>query len=79
MAPVSQLLSTLGEALKQTARQIQNHQILRLSPVWLLPEKIETPSIAPLYSSILASKFYTEIRPYVDHVLGRSSHLFLDM
>ncbi len=45
-------------------------------PTWLLPDKIETPVISPVYNSIFGSKFYSSIKPYTDHILGGSIHLF---
>jgi multidrug efflux pump subunit AcrB len=47
-------------------------------PVWLLPEKIETPVLASLYNPIFGSKFYSDIRPYMNYLLGGSSHLFFN-
>lgn len=61
-------------------------------PVWMLPEKIEVNEekvsfeifgrkislvgIAELYNKIFSSKFYVTAKPYIDHILGGTSHLF---
>ncbi|CUU06170.1 Multidrug efflux pump subunit AcrB [Candidatus Kryptobacter tengchongensis] len=61
-------------------------------PVWMLPEKIEIKEgkdsfkifgrkislvkIAGLYNKIFSSEFYSSVRPYIDHILGGTSHLF---
>jgi multidrug efflux pump subunit AcrB len=46
-------------------------------PVWLLPEKIESESAAAsIYNSTFGSETYKSIKPYVDYILGGSSHLF---
>ena len=61
-------------------------------PVWMLPEKIEVNEdkvsfeifgrkislvgIAELYNKIFSSKIYVTAKPYIDHILGGTSHLF---
>ena len=59
-------------------------------PVWLLPAKIEIEAAptqerrqqmennaARLYNALFANSFMTAARPYLDHILGGSSHLFV--
>lgn len=46
-------------------------------PVWLLPAKIESESgFATAYNSTLGSETYASMKPYIDYILGGSSHLF---
>jgi HAE1 family hydrophobic/amphiphilic exporter-1 len=46
-------------------------------PVWLLPEKIESESLAAsIYNQTLGSETYKTLKPYIDYVLGGTSHLF---
>lgn len=47
-------------------------------PVWLLPNRIETPLIADVYNPIFDSEFYSEIRPYVNYALGGTLNLFFN-
>jgi len=46
-------------------------------PVWLLPEKIEADStFTKLYNSTMSAEWFQAARPYVNYVLGGTSHLF---
>lgn len=46
-------------------------------PVWLLPDRIEGEGPVPeAYNAVFASSWYASARPWVDHLLGGSSHLF---
>jgi hydrophobic/amphiphilic exporter-1 (mainly G- bacteria), HAE1 family len=57
-------------------------------PVWLLPERIEekaedeaersflTGTGAKAYNATIGSGTYASVRPYIDHALGGSTHLF---
>lgn len=46
-------------------------------PVWLLPERIEGRTWwADAYNATFGSDTYAAARPYVNHLLGGSSHLF---
>jgi len=81
---INEAFDKLLSAYKSIIQYIIKHRVIAVLltiwffglPVWLLPEKIETPYIAPFYNSIFGSKLYDEIRPYIDHILGGSSHLF---
>ncbi|PKL79279.1 MAG: hypothetical protein CVV25_08530 [Ignavibacteriae bacterium HGW-Ignavibacteriae-4] len=47
-------------------------------PVWLLPPRIETPLIGPVYNAVFDNKLYDEIKPYSNYVLGGSLNLFFN-
>lgn len=47
-------------------------------PVWLLPEKIETPIIGDAYNFVFDSSIYNDIKPYVNYALGGSLNLFFN-
>jgi HAE1 family hydrophobic/amphiphilic exporter-1 len=46
-------------------------------PVWLLPEHVDGKSMpAMVYNALFGSRAYHAARPYVNYLLGGSSHLF---
>ncbi len=46
-------------------------------PVWLLPERLEGTCIAArTYNALFGCAFYRSVRPYINSLLGGSSHLF---
>lgn len=46
-------------------------------PLWLLPDRLEgTGFHVETYNAVLGSRFYRSARPWVDHLLGGSGHLF---
>ncbi len=47
-------------------------------PVWLLPERIDTPVLGGVYNFIFDNSIYGEIKPYVNNVLGGSLNLFFN-
>lgn len=47
-------------------------------PVWLLPPRIETPVIGPVYNTVFDTKLYDEIKPYTNYVLGGGLNLFFN-
>jgi len=47
-------------------------------PVWLMPDRIETPFIGEIYNSIFDSEFYQEIKPYINYALGGCLNLYLN-
>jgi len=47
-------------------------------PVWLLPERIETPVVGDVYNFLFDSQAYQQIKPYVNNVLGGSLNLFFN-
>jgi HAE1 family hydrophobic/amphiphilic exporter-1 len=47
-------------------------------PVWLLPARLETPVIGPIYNSIFDSEVFVEIKPYFNYIFGGSLNLFFN-
>ncbi|MBL1212916.1 MAG: efflux RND transporter permease subunit [Ignavibacteriae bacterium] len=47
-------------------------------PVWLLPARIETPVIGPVYNFIFDSDTFAEIKPYFNYIAGGSLNLFFN-
>ncbi|MCF8357000.1 MAG: efflux RND transporter permease subunit [Melioribacteraceae bacterium] len=47
-------------------------------PVWLLPNKIETPVLKDVYNAIFDSEVYSEIKPYINYALGGTMNLFFN-
>ncbi|MDQ7818889.1 MAG: efflux RND transporter permease subunit [Melioribacteraceae bacterium] len=47
-------------------------------PVWLIPNRIETPYIRDIYNPIFESEFYYEMKPYINYALGGSLNLFFN-
>ncbi|MBS3946113.1 MAG: efflux RND transporter permease subunit [Melioribacter sp.] len=47
-------------------------------PVWLIPNRIESPLIGDIYNSVFDSELYTDIKPYVNYALGGSLNLFFN-
>lgn len=47
-------------------------------PVWLLPARLETPVVGPIYNSIFDSEVFVEIKPYFNYVFGGSLNLFFN-
>ncbi len=47
-------------------------------PVWLLPDRIETPIISEIYNPVFESDIYSELKPYVDYSLGGTLNLFFN-
>ncbi|AFH48407.1 Cation/multidrug efflux pump [Ignavibacterium album JCM 16511] len=47
-------------------------------PVWLLPNRIDSPVVSTLYNLIFDSEFSSEIRKYVNYALGGSLNLFFN-
>ncbi|MCX6168632.1 MAG: efflux RND transporter permease subunit [Ignavibacteriales bacterium] len=47
-------------------------------PVWLIPNRIETPVIGEAYNSIFDSETYQDIKPYVNYALGGVLNLFFN-
>ena len=47
-------------------------------PVWLLPNRIETPVFGDLYNFVFASSVYDDIKPYVNYAFGGSLNLFFN-
>jgi len=47
-------------------------------PVWLLPNRIETPLLADIYNPIFDSELYSEIKPYINYALGGTLNLFFN-
>ena len=46
-------------------------------PVWLLPEQLDGTGVhVAAYNAVFGSPWYRSARPWVNHVLGGSSHLF---
>ncbi|MFH0991221.1 MAG: efflux RND transporter permease subunit [bacterium] len=46
-------------------------------PVWLMPDKIESQSLlSALYGYTFGSEYYLTAKPYINYILGGSSHLF---
>ena len=46
-------------------------------PVWLLPEQLDGTGVhVAAYNAVFGSSWYRSARPWVNHVLGGSSHLF---
>jgi multidrug efflux pump subunit AcrB len=47
-------------------------------PVWLLPNRIETPIVGDIYNVIFDSDFYNEHKKYVNYALGGALNLFFN-
>lgn len=47
-------------------------------PVWLLPNRIETPIVGNVYNIIFDSDFYNEHKKYVNYALGGALNLFFN-
>lgn len=47
-------------------------------PVWLIPNRIETPIVGEVYNSVFDSETYQEVRPYVNYALGGVLNLFFN-
>ncbi len=47
-------------------------------PVWLLPDRIETPIISDIYNPIFESEIYSELKPYINYGLGGTLNLFFN-
>lgn len=47
-------------------------------PVWLLPNRIETPIIGDIYNPVFDSEIYSEIKPYINYALGGTLNLFFN-
>ncbi len=47
-------------------------------PIWLLPERIETPIISDIYNPIFESDIYSELKPYINYSLGGTLNLFFN-
>ena len=47
-------------------------------PVWLIPERIETPIISDIYNPIFESEIYSELKPYINYSLGGTLNLFFN-
>ncbi len=47
-------------------------------PVWLLPERIETPIISYIYNPVFESDIYSELKPYINYSLGGTLNLFFN-
>lgn len=47
-------------------------------PIWLIPNRIETPVIGEAYNSIFDSETYQDIKPYVNYALGGVLNLFFN-
>lgn len=47
-------------------------------PVWLLPERIETPIISNIYNPIFESEIYSELKPYINYGFGGTLNLFFN-
>ena len=46
-------------------------------PLWLLPEKLDGAGVhAAAYNAVFGSPLYRSVRPWVNHLLGGSTHLF---
>ncbi|MEJ5352696.1 MAG: efflux RND transporter permease subunit [Melioribacteraceae bacterium] len=47
-------------------------------PVWLIPDRIETPFISKVYNLIFDSEFYQEIKPFLNYALGGCLNLYFN-
>ncbi len=47
-------------------------------PVWLIPNRIETPGVGDAYNSIFDSETYQDLKPYVNYALGGVLNLFFN-
>ena len=47
-------------------------------PVWLLPNKINTPILKYVYNPVFSSEAWQQIKPYVNYALGGSLNLFFN-
>lgn len=47
-------------------------------PVWLIPNRIETPIVGEVYNSVFDSETYQEVKPYVNYALGGVLNLFFN-
>ncbi len=47
-------------------------------PVWLIPDRIETPIVSEIYNPIFDSEIYSEIKPYINYALGGTLNLFFN-
>jgi multidrug efflux pump subunit AcrB len=47
-------------------------------PLWLIPNRIETPIIGEVYNSIFDSETYQDIKPYINYSFGGCLNLFFN-